>query len=395
MNQSSQKLIIDDFKYFGGKHCITTSLKNLFEYHKLHLSEEMMFGLSGGASFIYWHTKLMSAPFIGGRYGKIEDIIETVKRIGGDASFLETASSKKGYKDLKEQLKKEGAVLVFVDMPYLSYLDLPKNAHFGGHSIVIYGIDELKNAVYISDRGKKGVTATIEELGKARNSKFQPFPPKNKLLKIKYPQEINQKKLKEGIKTSIKNSCNIMINPPITNFGLKGMQKWADAVLKWPKQFKDSDLFFCLFSVFIYIEVGGTGGGFFRNMYAKFLEESADILKKYELKKVAKLFNNSAKLWSEIAKTALPDSWTVLKNVRVLTIEKNRIFEDQKPNAMSEMKKISKLLDIDIKQAIKEVQDRKGDTNTILNNLHKKILECRDVENQAFERLDETNNSKN
>lgn len=395
MKQSSQKLIIEDFQYFGGKHCITTSLKNLFEYHKLHLSEEMVFGLSGGVAFIYWYMKFMPAPFVGGRFGKIEDIVETVKRIGGKANFFQTASNQKGYQELKEQLEKGEPTLVFVDMPYLSYLDLPNNAHFGGHSIVVYGINEEKNLVYISDRGKKGVVATIEELEKARNSKFQPFSPKNKLLKIYYPQKIDQQKLKEGIKASIKNSCNIMLRPPITNFGLKGMQKWADLVLKWPKQFKNSDLFLCLFNVFIYIEVGGTGGSFFRNMYAKFLEESADILNKPKLKEVAKLFKNSAKFWSEIAKTALPDSWPALKNVRELMINKNRIFEEQKANVMPEMKKISKLLDNDIKRAIKEIQDRKSDTSTILNNLHKKILECRKVERQAFERLNETINSKN
>ncbi len=389
MKQPPEKLIIEDFHHFGGKHCITTSLKNLFEYHNLHLSEEMVFGLSGGIAFIYWYMKFMPAPFIGGRYGKIEDIIETVKRIGGDANFFQTASNQKGYQELKEQLEKGEPALVFVDMPYLSYLDLPNNAHFGGHSIIVYGIDEAKNIVYISDRGKKGSSAAIEELEKARNSKFQPFSPKNKLLRIQYPQKIDQQKLKEGIKASIKNSCNIMLRPPITNFGLKGMQKWADLALKWPKIFKDVGLFLCLLNVFIYIEVGGTGGSFFRNMYAKFLEESAGILIKPELKEVARLFENSAILWSEIAKTALPDSWPTLKNIKEQMTQKNKIFEEQKPNTMQEMKKISKLLDNDIKSAIREVKERKSDTNTVLNNLHKKILECRDFEKQAFEKLDE------
>ena len=147
--------------------------------------------------------------------------------------------------------------------------------------------------------------------------------------------------------------------------------------------------------MFIYIEVGGTGGSFFRNMYAKFLEESADILKKPELKEVAKLFKNSAKLWSEIAKTALPDSWPALKKVRELMVKKNRIFEEQKLNVMLEMKKISKLLDNDIKLATREVQERKSDANTVLNTLHKKILECQEIETQAFKQLNETINPKN
>jgi len=389
--QVAEKLVIKDFKHFGGKHCITTSLKNLFDYHGLHLSEEMLFGLSGGAAFIYWYMKFMPVPFVGGRMGKGDDIlVETVRRIGGDAEFFQTASSKKGYQELKDQLKQGEPTLAFVDMPYLSYLSMPEDAHFGGHSIVVYGIDEEKNLVYISDRGKNGVTATIEELEKARNSKFQPFPPKNKLFKIKYPKKINQQKLEKGIKDSIKNSCNIMLRPPITNFGLKGMQKWADLVLKWPKQFKGINLFLCLFNVFIFIEIGGTGGSSFRNMYAKFLEESADILKKPQLKEVAKLFKKSAEVWSEIAIAALPNYWPSLKKVRELMVKKNKIFEEQKPNALLEMKKISKILDQDLipHKAVKEIQTRKKDIEKLFNDMRENILECRDIEKQAFEMLD-------
>ena len=183
-----------------------------------------------------------------------------------------------------------------------------------------------------------------------------------------------------------------MLYPPITNFGLKGMQKWADLVLKWPKQFKDQNLFACLLNVFIYIEIGGTGGSFFRNMYADFLEESADVLKIPKLKEVAKVFRGSAKIWSEIAKTALPDSWPVLKDMRELMAKKNSIFEAQKPNALDEMKKISRALENEIKQAIEEIQNRKNDTELLLNNLSKKILECLEIERQAFEQLNKAIN---
>ncbi len=34
-----------------------------------------------------------------------------------------------------------------------------------------------------------------------------------------------------------------------------------------------------LFTLYVYLEIGGTGGGCFRPMYARFLEESAQITK--------------------------------------------------------------------------------------------------------------------
>lgn len=76
---------------------------------------------------------------------------------------------------------------IFVDMAYFPYLALSENAYFGAHTIAVFGIDEMDDTVYVADRGKKPVTVTIEELERARNSKFLPYPPKNKILKIQYP----------------------------------------------------------------------------------------------------------------------------------------------------------------------------------------------------------------
>ena len=57
----------------------------------------------------------------------------------------------------------------------------------------------LGNAIkYISRAGHK--ENMLEDLKKARSSKFPPFPPKNKLLKIKYPSKVGnlEKGIKEG-----------------------------------------------------------------------------------------------------------------------------------------------------------------------------------------------------
>ena len=113
-----EKLIIQGFNQFGGKHCQTAALKNVLDYHGLHLSEEMLLGLGRGIGFIYWYVKVMPSPFIGTRYGKGEEfLIKICERIGG-------------------------------------------------HTIVVFGIDEEENKVYISDRGKNYVTSSIEDLKK-------------------------------------------------------------------------------------------------------------------------------------------------------------------------------------------------------------------------------------
>lgn len=281
--KENEKLIVQGFNQFGGKHCQTTALKNIFAYHGLHISEEMLLGLGGGIGFIYWYTKQMSSPFIGCRNVKVDEFtLNICKRIGIDADIIQTNSEKKAYYELKELLKQGEPVNIFVDMACLPYFALPKDAHFGGHAIVVYGIDEINNKVYISDRSRNSLNVTIEDLRKARSSKYAPFTPKNKMLKIKkYPLKISN--LDKAIKESIKSSCQNMLNPPIRNIGLSGMKKWADIILKWPGQSKGMNFFNCLYNTFIYTEIGGTGGSAFRPMYAKFLEESASIIDKSEL----------------------------------------------------------------------------------------------------------------
>ena len=386
-----ERLVLEDFNHFGGKHCWTTSLGNAFAYHGLDLSEEMAFGLGGGLGFIYWYMKQMPAPLIGGRYGRKYDPLEnTCRRIGGDATLKCTSSAKKGYSQLKDLLRKGEPAVTFVDMFYLRYMVLPEEAHFGAHTIVVYGLDEDAGKVYVCDRSVEPLSLTVDDLMKARNSKHKPWPPNNMIVRIEYPSEVAD--LKDGIEVSIKESAEMMLHPPIRNIGLAGMQKWASLVTKWPDQFKGLNLFNCLLNVFIYIEIGGTGGSSFRPMYAQFLDEASEILDEPELQDIANMFRESGKIWSEIAAIALPDSWDTLRRIRELSLEKNKIFEEQGPDAYERMKEIAAEADDHLikEVAAKEFEDLGEERIApILADMKERILELYEAEKPAFERLKE------
>lgn len=49
------------------------------------------------------------------------------------------------------------------------------------------------------------------------------------------------------------------------------------------------------------MERGGTGGGMFRNLYADFLDETAEYLESPALPTARKLFSQSAKIWTAAA----------------------------------------------------------------------------------------------
>jgi len=378
----AERLMLEGFKPFVGKHCETTALKRVLDYHGLSLSEEMLLGLGGGIGFIYWYVKMMPSPFVGGRSGKGTDFPTNIcRRIGAGVTVSETSSSKRGYEELKALLGGGEPAVVYGDMAYLPYFAIPEVAHFGGHVFVVFGLDEARDEVYIYDRGRNPVMVSIADLARARGSKFPPFPPKHRLLKISYPSAVVD--LAPGIKQSIRECCQGMLKPPIKNIGLSGMEKWSKLVVKWPEQFKGINLLGALINGFIYIETGGTGGSAFRSMYARFLEEASSVIDQPALREVAEMMRESAAVWSEIAAGLMPDSWPNLKRMRELMWEKDRLFEEQGPGALGEMTKINVELDNLMGQAVKDLEK----TPEFLSDVQPSIVKCLQIERKAFEAL--------
>jgi hypothetical protein len=377
-----ERIMLEGFRPFIGKHCETTALKRVLDYHGLSLSEEMLLGLGGGISFIYWYVKMMPSPFVGGRYGKGADFPTNIcRRIGAEVTVSETASSKKGYEELKALLGGGEPAVVWGDMAYLPYFAIPEVAHFGGHVFVVFGLDEAKDEVYIYDRGRNPVTVSIADLARARGSKFPPFPPKHRLLKISYPSAVAD--LAPGIKESIRECCQGMLKPPIKNIGLAGMGKWSKVVVKWPDQFKGINLLGALMNGFIYIETGGTGGSAFRSMYARFLEEASSVIDQPALREVAEMMREAAAVWSEIAAGLMPDSWPNLRRMRELILEKNRLFEEQGPGILEKMTKVNVELDSLMGRAVKDLEK----TPEFLSDVQPSIVKCCQIERKAFEAL--------
>ena len=382
-------LVIEGFETLGGKHCWSASARSVLNFHGLKMSEEMVFGLSGGLSFIYWYGKGMPAPFVGGRYGKgDEPIADTFRRIGGTTMVKETSSTTIASNDLMGSLKRGEPAIVFVDMAYLPYMMMPEDAHFGGHTVVVHSI-RADGVSMVSDRSIIPFELTLSDLQKARGSKYPPFQPKNKILVSTYPTEISD--LRKGILESISHSCDSMLDPAISNFGLRGIEKWSSEVRKWPSNFKGMSLFGCLMNLFIFIEVGGTGGGAFRPMYADFLEESSQIIEEPDLFKAASQFRDCGRQWSEIAKASMPDDWGSLAQARRLIVKKNDLFEKEGPKARDKIAKMTEELDFELMRIIKEEFGSLSPTKAddLMNDLSGKILKLQSSEAAAFRSLRE------
>jgi hypothetical protein len=286
-----------------GYHCQTNSLAKIFYHHGYNLSEDMLLGLGSGMGFIYWFTK-GNNPFVGGR-GNLKNFFYDIgQRTGTEIKIKSTSSPKKAQDALLKDLTEQKPVMLYGDMGYLPWFTFGGDYHFGGHTFIICGFDG-KNGILVSDIDqkscglKKGFYHPFDLAGlmTARDSKFKPFPPKNTYLAFNfhnfhYPNP-------SDIISALNQAAVSMLDPPIKNMGIKGIRHTAKEIIKWPQVFTKKELKFNLFSLYVFIEVAGTGSGSFRYMYARFIMEAAKILKMDALEKIAEKINQSGQLFTK------------------------------------------------------------------------------------------------
>jgi len=261
----------------------------------------MVFGLGSGLGFVYWHSKQMPYPFVGGRARDLDKNLCT--NLGVTIKVNKTSSKLKASQSLNELISRDVPVMIHVDMPYLKYLELPEQAHFGAHTVVVAGLDEDKCIAYIADTMFKGLqTATLKELEEARSSTFKPFPPENKWFTFKFPDKLTP--VEVAIRNAITKTAKSMLYPPIKNLGVKGISHFAGEIVKWLKLFPpENTLFRQLYEVnYIMMEEDGTGGGLFRYLYSRFLKEAGELLNNQKLADLGERYHQIGQKWTTISK---------------------------------------------------------------------------------------------
>jgi hypothetical protein len=293
------------FRNLETLHCVTGSMRHVYETHGHSVSEDLLLGLGAGVGFVYWHQK-GAPPFYGGRAnagGPKDEGLEVTagRRTGVAAEYRVTSSAHKAEQTMVALLEAGEPVLVYVDMGFLPYfVDLPEDYHFGGHVVVVAGYDPASRRVLIADREPTLYPVSMEDLERARGSTFKPFPPHHRWCEFDFAAA--RAPTAAETRTAIAEAATGMLEPPISNFGVAGIRTAAKRTLAWPKALDAEALAFACLNLWIFIDAtGGTGGGIFRYMYGRFLHEAAEITGEPELAVLGEEFAAIGDDWQAVA----------------------------------------------------------------------------------------------
>jgi hypothetical protein len=278
---------VPGYVHTPGNHCGSTALRNLLAFHGIEASEEMAFGLGAGACFYYLTLEDASpSRWFNGRTARLE---ESFRDLTGTALQMRTFA--KGDGDAWEAARAEvdagNPVLLLTDIYHLDHYG--NSAHFPGHAVVLAGYDE--QVAQLSDTGFEELQTTrLENLAKARHSGHPAYPLEGHMFTV--GATVDREALEAAVPQAIAKAAQEMVEPTWDEFaGLPAVERLAAEAGSWPEIAGDWQ--WCARFAYQVIERRGTGGGAFRLMYSRFLEEVG--------RPEATLAADAAARWTELA----------------------------------------------------------------------------------------------
>ena len=290
---AAQPTMVPGYRHVPGNHCGSTALRNLLAFHGLEISEEMALGLGAGVCFYYVNLPEGSpSRFTNGRVGKLEE--QFVELTGIELRMDTSDDPGESWLLARELVDAGRPALLLSDLYHLDHYG--KSAHFPGHAVVLAGYDD--EVAYLSDTGFEELqTTSLESLARARHEQHPVYPLAGHMFSV--PDGESPHDPREAAPRAIARGVMQMFEPELGEFqGMPALERFAAEVGSWPEAIEDWQ-WSARFNYQV-IERRGTGGGNFRLMYARFLDEAG-----YD---EARLAFEAADRWTELAAALLAAS---------------------------------------------------------------------------------------
>jgi hypothetical protein len=390
----------------NGRHWETGSIHNALALQGIKAphtgkpySEALLLGVSGGIALGYFtfeykgflpHVALLTRntfnpfPTILERLGIAQDVQQTNK--------AETAE-----KNLQDTLQSGLYPILWADQFSLPYNCLPANEPMWGMMPIL--ARELDGpTVTVADRSSQPLHLSMEELTKARG---RVKDDKYRLITLDAPQAA---KLASAVHKGICQTISLFTEEPPRggrqNFGFAAYDKLAELLVNkrnkqsWERFFAPGIRMYHALAgssvqpgAYHWINTWGSADGAERGLYADFLLEAAEILKRPAIKEAAQQFRESHKLWLDFADALLPDDVPLLGESKKLIQKKHDLFVEKGESALPEIKRINTKLNDLLAQSENDFPLSKAQAEEFRANLREIILQIKTLEQQAVDML--------
>ena len=297
---------------FRGRHPDTAALTRLLAALGVTdpaagrpLSEAMVLGVAGGIGFAYFVFEYedLTTLYLGGRinpYIHKRDAAEAaLTRLGVPFQVRRTSGPAAAERHLRTALDQGRPVVATVDGARLPSRAVPPELPGMTPQDVLVELRDGQPVLW--DLAPVPVPVTWAELAEARAGVRSA---RHRLVVADAPADFgdgvgsstSEVDLPGAAAAGIADTWTGMLDPPMRNFGVPGLAKWADLLTAprdpkgWPR--------------LLAAPGRQLGGGFFRSMYAEFLEEAAGPLGRPGLATLAGAYRELAAAWTTLAETA-------------------------------------------------------------------------------------------
>lgn len=390
----------------NGRHWETGSIHNALALQGIKAphtgepySEALLLGISGGIAFGYFtfeykgylpHVALLTRN----TFNPFQTILE---RLGVAQDIQQTNKAETAEKNLQNALESGLYPILWADQFSLPYNSLPADKPMWG-MMPILGLETDGKSVAVADRSSQPLHLSMAELtvarGRVKDEKYR-------LITLDLPQTA---KLAGAVHKGICQTISLFTEEPPRgardNFGFAAYDKLAELLVNtrnkqsWERFFAPGIRMYHALAgspvqpgAYHWVNTWGSADGADRGLYADFLLEAAQILKKPALNESADKFRESHKLWLAFADALLPDDIPLLGESKKLIQRRHHLFIGEGESALSEIKQINTRLDELLALSEKDFPLSNVQAAARRSNLRDILLKIKTVEGQAVDLL--------
>src|SRR5215216_2312055 len=390
----------------NGRHWETGSIQNALALQGIKAphtnkpySEALLLGISGGITFGYFTFEYKGylphlALLLRNTFNPFPTILE---RLGIAQDVRQTNKAETAEKNLRDTLHSGLYPILWADQFSLPYNGLPAKEPMWGMTPLL-GMALEGETVTVADRSSQPLQLSMTDLTKARgrvkNDKYR-------LITLEAPQST---KLAGAVHKGICQAISLFTeNPPRgsrDNFGFAAYDKLAALLINkrnkqsWERFFTPGIRMYHALAgsavqpgAYQWVNTWGSADGAERGLYADFLLEAAQILKRPALKEAAEKLRESHALWLTFVEALLPGDVPLLGESRELIQKKHDLFIDKGESALPEINQINARLNEILLQSESDFPLSNAQAADLRQNLRDILLKISVVEKTAVDQL--------